>query len=408
MFDPTLAMRGMVTCPHALASAAGVDALRAGGSAVDAAIAASAVARRPLPAHDRHRRRCLLADLRRQGAQGVATSTAAAAPRAAATLERFAGAVAKSRSAALLPATLTTPGAVASFCEAHARLRPPAARALPAGRDRLCARRLPGDRAARALDASRRAPELDESFEAAIDSSRRKAPARQLLRNSDLARTLRGASRRTAAPASTRARWRTNCCAEATAASSPSATSRRSGAYWGEPIRGTYRGVTIYETPAPTQGFTVLEMLNLLEPLDLGKPFLGPDHVHLLVQAKQIAYHDRDRWLADPRFAEVPMERLISKAYADERRTLIDPQARAAVGQGALLRQPDRRHGLRRRRRRRGQRRLADPFSLYGIFGACVTCRPRPASCCRTAAPTSRSTRSIPTGSSRARRRCTR
>jgi gamma-glutamyltranspeptidase/glutathione hydrolase len=66
--------------------------------------------------------------------------------------------------------------------------------------------------------------------------------------------------------------------------------------------------VTIYETPAPTQGFTVVEMLNLVEPLALG-PYLGPDHLHLLVQAKQIAYHDRDRFLADPRFVEVPIER---------------------------------------------------------------------------------------------------
>src|SRR5205807_705942 len=74
-------------------------------------------------------------------------------------------------------------------------------------------------------------------------------------------------------------------------------------AQWRAPISGTYRGVTIYETPPPTQGFTVLEMLNLVEPLALaGKPFLGADHVHLLVQAKQIAYHDRDRYLADPRF----------------------------------------------------------------------------------------------------------
>jgi gamma-glutamyltranspeptidase/glutathione hydrolase len=56
-------------------------------------------------------------------------------------------------------------------------------------------------------------------------------------------------------------------------------------------------------------------MLNLIEPLELHrKEFLGSDHAHLLVQAKQIAYHDRDRWLADPRFAEVPIERLISKA----------------------------------------------------------------------------------------------
>jgi len=84
--------------------------------------------------------------------------------------------------------------------------------------------------------------------------------------------------------------------------------------------------VTLYQTPAPTQGFTLLQMLNMLEPLELHrKEYLGADHVHLLVQAKQISYHDRDRWLADPRFAQVPMERLISKAYAGERRALIDP-----------------------------------------------------------------------------------
>ena len=70
----------------------------------------------------------------------------------------------------------------------------------------------------------------------------------------------------------------------------------------------------------------MLEMLNLLEPLELHrKPFLGADSVHLMVQAKQLAYHDRDRHLADPRFADVPMERLISKKYADERRALMDP-----------------------------------------------------------------------------------
>ena len=84
--------------------------------------------------------------------------------------------------------------------------------------------------------------------------------------------------------------------------------------------------MTIYETPAPTQGFAVLEMLNLLEPLRAAQEAVPrPRHVHLMVQAKQVAYHDRDRHLADPRFADVPMERLISKAYADERRALMDP-----------------------------------------------------------------------------------
>src|SRR5205814_24375 len=67
-------------------------------------------------------------------------------------------------------------------------------------------------------------------------------------------------------------------------------------ASWHEPLRGIYRGVEIIETPPPTQGVTVLEMLNLIEPYEIGKMDpLGPELVHLLVQAKQIAYHDRDR-----------------------------------------------------------------------------------------------------------------
>jgi gamma-glutamyltranspeptidase/glutathione hydrolase len=67
-------------------------------------------------------------------------------------------------------------------------------------------------------------------------------------------------------------------------------------------------------------------MLNLLEPYELHKrEFQGPDMVHLMVQAKQVAYHDRDHYLGDPAFVSVPMDRLISKAYADERRPIIDP-----------------------------------------------------------------------------------
>jgi len=88
-------------------------------------------------------------------------------------------------------------------------------------------------------------------------------------------------------------------------------------ARWSEPLVGSYRGVTLYETPAPTQGFTVLEMLSLLQPLELHQhPFLAPDPVHLMIQAKQLAYHDRDQHLADPRFVDVPIEQL----YANFRR----------------------------------------------------------------------------------------
>ena len=143
------------------------------------------------------------------------------------------------------------------------------------------------------------------------------------------------------------------------------------GAYWGEPLRGTYRGVTMYETPAPTQGFTVLEMLNLLEPLQLG-PYLGPDHVHFLVQAKQIAYHDRDRWLADPRFADVPTARLISEAACGRKKKPSGCEARlpwdkvpsygSLTGDTVYVAAVDAEGNA-----------ASLIFSLYGIFGACVT-----------------------------------
>ena len=155
-------------------------------------------------------------------------------------------------------------------------------------------------------------------------------------------------------------------------------------ARWGEPIEGTYRDVTIYETPPPTQGFAVLEMLNLLEPFELhAKHFLGPDHVHLMVQAKQIAYHDRDQFVADPRFADVPTERLISKALR-RRASRADRSVARCHGTSAVVRQPGRRHGLRRRGRREGNAASLIQ-SLYGA-SARRWSRATPAWCCRTAA----------------------
>jgi gamma-glutamyltranspeptidase/glutathione hydrolase len=65
-------------------------------------------------------------------------------------------------------------------------------------------------------------------------------------------------------------------------------------------------------------------MLNLVEGYEIGRMDpLGPELAHLLVQAKQIAYHDRDRLLADPEFRPVPVEKLVSKEYAEERRRLM-------------------------------------------------------------------------------------
>jgi gamma-glutamyltranspeptidase / glutathione hydrolase len=88
-----------------------------------------------------------------------------------------------------------------------------------------------------------------------------------------------------------------------------------------EPIATTYRGYTVYQTRPPSQGFLLLEMLNLVEGFDLAA--LGQNSAgatHLMAEAKKIAYADRNRVAGDPRFVDWPLPELISKAYADERR----------------------------------------------------------------------------------------
>lgn len=93
-----------------------------------------------------------------------------------------------------------------------------------------------------------------------------------------------------------------------------------------QPISTTYRGHTVYQTRPPSQGFLLLEMLNLLEEFPLGEVDPGsPEGIHLMVEAKKIAYADRNRLAADPLLVDWPLDELISKEYADQRRGEIDP-----------------------------------------------------------------------------------
>jgi gamma-glutamyltranspeptidase/glutathione hydrolase len=93
---------------------------------------------------------------------------------------------------------------------------------------------------------------------------------------------------------------------------------------WVEPVSTNYRGYEVYELPPNGQGIATLQMLNILEGYDFSKiPFGSVDHVHLFVEAKKLAYEDRAKFYADPDFAKAPVDRLISKDYATERRKLI-------------------------------------------------------------------------------------
>jgi gamma-glutamyltranspeptidase/glutathione hydrolase len=370
----TLAPSGMVTCPHSLASQAGVDALRGGGTAVDAAIAASSTLAVVYP----HMTGLggdafwLIYDAQTNSVRYLDGGGRAAASADASWFAQQGHSEIPLRG--VLPATLTTPGAVSSWVEAHRQFgRLPLARNLEAAigyaRDGFPVT----ERLAGWIEATQ-AELAPHPESAAIFLPQGNPPrARARLRNPDLARTLNALAEGGHAGfyegdvGRELARFSKQQGGFFTAHDLATQSAR-----WGEPLQGSYRGVTIFETPPPTQGFTVLEMLNLLEPFELHRrPYLGADHVHLMVQAKQIAFHDRDQHLADPLFAAVPAQRLISKAYAEARRSLMHP-ARALPwdkirsfgslqGDTVFIAAVDAQGNA-----------AALINSLYGVFGSCV------------------------------------
>jgi gamma-glutamyltranspeptidase/glutathione hydrolase len=115
------------------------------------------------------------------------------------------------------------------------------------------------------------------------------------------------------------------------------------GADWVEPLQSTFRGFDVFELPPNTQGFVVLEMLNVLEGYDLRS--LGHNsaaYLHLLVEAKRLAFADRDRFLADPGDVDPGvLAMLVSKDYAAEQRRRIVPACAAALVESGIV--PDRR-----------------------------------------------------------------
>jgi gamma-glutamyltranspeptidase / glutathione hydrolase len=94
---------------------------------------------------------------------------------------------------------------------------------------------------------------------------------------------------------------------------------------WVEPVSTNYRGYDIFELPPNGQGIAALQMLNILEGFDLramGRN--SPETLHAMIEAKKIAWADRAKFYADPAFAKIPLTGLLSKRYAAERRKLID------------------------------------------------------------------------------------
>lgn len=95
---------------------------------------------------------------------------------------------------------------------------------------------------------------------------------------------------------------------------------------WVEPINGSYRGYSVYQVPPNSQGFVGISILHTLEQFNLREiPHGSSAYYHLLVEAIKLNFKDRDRYLSDPVFSHIPLNRLLSKSYGIEQASLIQP-----------------------------------------------------------------------------------
>lgn len=329
------ARRGLVASPHRLASQAGLAALRHGGNAVDAAIAAAATIAVVYPhmngvggdnfwlIYDGQRRALLALNGAGRSAGGVD----------AAQYRRQFGPTIPPRGA---PAALTVPGVVSGWWEAHAysrdRLGSPVAWptlledaigharegfVVSAGQRRVTA-------GAAALFAPDAPLEVKETFWPIFHPDRLDGDR---LVQRDLADTLAGVAAG-GAEAFYRGSIGERMAAALGAIGSPlDATDfANHRAEWVEPLRVAYRGGEAASFPPPTQGFAALAILALLDGFDVAGVDEA-DYVHLVVEATKLAFEDRDRYLGDPTAVEVPVERCLDAARIARRRRRISRRA---------------------------------------------------------------------------------
>jgi gamma-glutamyltranspeptidase/glutathione hydrolase len=111
---------------------------------------------------------------------------------------------------------------------------------------------------------------------------------------------------------------------------------------WIEPVSSSYRGYDIWELPPNGQGIAALQILNIMEGYDVKKMGFGSaEYIHHFVEAKKIAFADRAKYYADPDFNEIPTEYLISKNYAKKRRLEINPKVSSETVNPANLENGD-------------------------------------------------------------------
>ena len=325
---PTIARRGMVATSEPLAVRAGVEILRRGGHAVDAAIATNAMLGlvEPMSCGLGGDVFAIVWDAKRRELAGLNGSGRAPA---AMTRTVFA-ARGLDRIPLHGPLTWTVPGCVDGWFALHERFgRLPLADLL----EPTIARAETGFPVASVIAqswAKRRDLLAKDAGAAATFLVDGRAPAEgEIARNPDLARSLRSI-----AEGGPDAFYRGEiaerivACSNAVGGLLKADDLAAHTSTWVDPVSVDYRGHTVWELPPSTQGISALQMLRILEGFDLGAlPRWSPELLHLLIEAKKLAFEDRARFYADPSFADVPVRELLSERRAASHRGRIGSHA---------------------------------------------------------------------------------
>lgn len=328
--SPVLGRNGMVATSQPLASAAALAVLQRGGNAVDAALAAAAVlwVVEPMMTGPGGDLFAMLWDAPKQQLRGLNASGYSPAGAGAEFFRR--------KGLARVPSqgmfSVTVPGAVDGWftlLRSHGALK---AADLLAPAIEYAERGFPVSEIIAGqwerFSAGKDDPDFRSTYLVEDGAGRRPPRQGEIFRNPRLAATLRllaangpegfygGAVARKIVEKAGQAGW----------PMTPDDLAHQRGAsQWVQPISASYRGYQLYELPPNGQGLAALEMLNILDGFDLKKMgHNSADYIHLLVEAKKLAFADRDAYVADPDRFPAPLERLLSKEHAAEMRARID------------------------------------------------------------------------------------
>jgi gamma-glutamyltranspeptidase len=333
----TFARKGMVVAPHYLAAEAGLELLKAGGNAIDAAVAASAMLQVVYPfvcglggdvfmiIHD-------AASGKLYGLNGSGRSAQTA------TIERY-----RDLGYTTMPVlgihAVTVPGCASGWDEAEQRFgRLGLARALASAISYAEEGVAVGPDLHGALERTSTREGIHRSWHSHFLPDSIVPPVGAIIRFPTLARTYR-----TIAQGGSAAFYRGEIAEQIAAffvRESGLITSEDLAAHqseWVTPLSIPFAGFKIYELPPNTQGITALQMLGIV---DQSLPVAGPlaaDTVHMEVEAKKLAFADRDAYLTDPSHMRVDPNALIAPDYLTSRRALIDPaRAQTSIAPGAF------------------------------------------------------------------------